>query len=207
MGDCHQSCWLHGWLGAPLTAPSWHNRSMPPSLPNPSTAPRCRACSTSRACCLPPPSLSASQTAWRCSTRWRCSGEWTERSGGGLAGGRWQGCLDAVSMPVTPLSCATPAPIHADTCLPVPWLPCSAVFYRERAAGMYTALPMAVAQGNVEIPYLLLQTVLYRCAGGWFGCAEWVACQALCRPRRVLVAMGALFRPAPRRHTCRPSAD
>uniref|UniRef100_A0A7N1A3M5 ABC transporter domain-containing protein n=2 Tax=Kalanchoe fedtschenkoi TaxID=63787 RepID=A0A7N1A3M5_KALFE len=35
------------------------------------------------------------------------------------------------------------------------------VFYRERAAGMYSALPYAIAQVVVEIPYVLLQTSLY----------------------------------------------
>ncbi|VFQ91364.1 unnamed protein product [Cuscuta campestris] len=35
------------------------------------------------------------------------------------------------------------------------------VFYRERAAGMYSPLPYAAAQGLVEIPYILVQTVLY----------------------------------------------
>lgn len=44
---------------------------------------------------------------------------------------------------------------------------CRNVFYRERAAGMYTALPMAIAQGNVEIPYLLAQTIVYSCIVYW----------------------------------------
>ncbi|KAL8230374.1 hypothetical protein R6Q57_000152 [Mikania cordata] len=35
------------------------------------------------------------------------------------------------------------------------------VFYRERAAGMYSALPYAFAQVLVEIPYILSQTVVY----------------------------------------------
>lgn len=35
------------------------------------------------------------------------------------------------------------------------------VFYRERAAGMYSALPYAAAQGLVEIPYIALQTIVY----------------------------------------------
>lgn len=35
------------------------------------------------------------------------------------------------------------------------------VFYRERAAGLYNALPYALAQGAIEIPYVLLQTMLY----------------------------------------------
>ncbi|KAL8113886.1 hypothetical protein AgCh_020971 [Apium graveolens] len=35
------------------------------------------------------------------------------------------------------------------------------VFYRERAAGMYSALPYAFAQVLVEVPYILFQTVTY----------------------------------------------
>ncbi|XP_071734203.1 pleiotropic drug resistance protein 1-like [Rutidosis leptorrhynchoides] len=35
------------------------------------------------------------------------------------------------------------------------------VFYRERAAGMYSALPYAFAQVLVEIPYILAQTAVY----------------------------------------------
>ncbi|KAI3463305.1 hypothetical protein Pfo_019968 [Paulownia fortunei] len=35
------------------------------------------------------------------------------------------------------------------------------VFYRERAAGMYSALPYAMAQVIVEIPYVLIQTTYY----------------------------------------------
>ncbi|KAA8541752.1 hypothetical protein F0562_022904 [Nyssa sinensis] len=35
------------------------------------------------------------------------------------------------------------------------------VFYRERAAGMYSALPYAMAQVIVEIPYVLVQTAYY----------------------------------------------
>ncbi|KAL3498275.1 hypothetical protein ACH5RR_041007 [Cinchona calisaya] len=35
------------------------------------------------------------------------------------------------------------------------------VFYRERAAGMYSALPYAFGQVAIEIPYNLIQTVIY----------------------------------------------
>ncbi|XP_044484909.1 ABC transporter G family member 36-like [Mangifera indica] len=35
------------------------------------------------------------------------------------------------------------------------------VFYRERAAGMYSALPYALAQVVSEIPYVLIQTIYY----------------------------------------------
>ncbi|KAK9027297.1 hypothetical protein V6N11_067135 [Hibiscus sabdariffa] len=35
------------------------------------------------------------------------------------------------------------------------------VFYRERAAGMYSALPYAFGQVVIELPYVLIQTVIY----------------------------------------------
>ncbi|KAF7830249.1 pleiotropic drug resistance protein 1 [Senna tora] len=35
------------------------------------------------------------------------------------------------------------------------------VFYRERAAGMYSALPYAFGQVAIEIPYILIQTIVY----------------------------------------------
>ncbi|OIW16574.1 hypothetical protein TanjilG_19750 [Lupinus angustifolius] len=35
------------------------------------------------------------------------------------------------------------------------------VFYRERAAGMYSALPYAIAQVIIEIPYCFVQTMLF----------------------------------------------
>ncbi|KAK6145270.1 hypothetical protein DH2020_022090 [Rehmannia glutinosa] len=35
------------------------------------------------------------------------------------------------------------------------------VFYREKAAGMYSPFPFAFAQGLVEIPYILVQTIIY----------------------------------------------
>ena len=35
------------------------------------------------------------------------------------------------------------------------------VFYRERAAGMYKELPFAIAQGIVEIPFLVVQSTIY----------------------------------------------
>ncbi|KAH7846608.1 hypothetical protein Vadar_016014 [Vaccinium darrowii] len=35
------------------------------------------------------------------------------------------------------------------------------VFYRERAAGMYPALPYAFGQVVIEIPYILVQTIIY----------------------------------------------
>lgn len=35
------------------------------------------------------------------------------------------------------------------------------VFYRERAAGMYSALPYAFGQIFIELPYMLVQTLIY----------------------------------------------
>ncbi|XP_021628884.1 pleiotropic drug resistance protein 1 isoform X2 [Manihot esculenta] len=35
------------------------------------------------------------------------------------------------------------------------------VFYREKAAGMYSAMPYAYAQALIEIPYIFVQTVVY----------------------------------------------
>ncbi|KAL6208156.1 hypothetical protein ACLB2K_019107 [Fragaria x ananassa] len=35
------------------------------------------------------------------------------------------------------------------------------VFYRERAAGMYSALPYALGQLGIELPYTLIQTIIY----------------------------------------------
>ncbi|KAI9106703.1 hypothetical protein K1719_022231 [Acacia pycnantha] len=35
------------------------------------------------------------------------------------------------------------------------------VFYREKAAGMYSALPYALAQVMIELPHILIQTVIY----------------------------------------------
>lgn len=35
------------------------------------------------------------------------------------------------------------------------------VFYRERAAGMYSALPYAFAQMAIELPYILIQSLMY----------------------------------------------
>ncbi|KAL6980163.1 transcription factor [Sarracenia purpurea var. burkii] len=35
------------------------------------------------------------------------------------------------------------------------------VFYRERAAGMYSALPYAFGQVMIELPYIFVQTILY----------------------------------------------
>ena len=39
------------------------------------------------------------------------------------------------------------------------------VMYRERAAGMYNELPFALAQCVIEIPYNLIQAILFSCIG------------------------------------------
>ena len=41
------------------------------------------------------------------------------------------------------------------------------VLYREQAAGMYTAMPFALAQCCVEIPWNLLQSILFSCISYW----------------------------------------
>ncbi|WOL13083.1 ABC transporter G family member 45 [Canna indica] len=35
------------------------------------------------------------------------------------------------------------------------------VFYRERAAGMYSSMPYAIAQVAIEVPYIILQTLIF----------------------------------------------
>ena len=42
-------------------------------------------------------------------------------------------------------------------------MPCCLVqvYYRERAAGMYSAVPFGLAQSIVEEPFLIVQTVIY----------------------------------------------
>ncbi|KAA8541751.1 hypothetical protein F0562_022903 [Nyssa sinensis] len=47
------------------------------------------------------------------------------------------------------------------------------VFYRERAAGMYSALPYAMAQVLVELPYVFLQTTYYSLIVYALVCFEW----------------------------------
>ena len=41
------------------------------------------------------------------------------------------------------------------------------VFYRERAAAMYTAGPLSLAQGLVELPYLAAQALIMICVAYW----------------------------------------
>ncbi|KAJ6793163.1 putative ABC transporter G family member 31 [Iris pallida] len=47
------------------------------------------------------------------------------------------------------------------------------VSYRERAAGMYSALPYAFAQVSIELPYVLFQTVIYGIIFYSMGSFEW----------------------------------
>ncbi|KAL1814400.1 hypothetical protein ACET3Z_016974 [Daucus carota] len=49
------------------------------------------------------------------------------------------------------------------------------VFYRERAAGMYSAIPYALSQVFVEIPYVLVQTIYYTLIVYAMVCFEWTA--------------------------------
>lgn len=41
------------------------------------------------------------------------------------------------------------------------------VFYREKAAGMYRVLPYAAAMQLVEVPYLIIQAVVYSAIVYW----------------------------------------
>ncbi|XP_015580484.2 pleiotropic drug resistance protein 1 isoform X2 [Ricinus communis] len=49
------------------------------------------------------------------------------------------------------------------------------VFYRERAAGMYSALPYAFAQVGIEIPYVFVQAVVYGAIAYAMMGFEWTA--------------------------------
>lgn len=56
------------------------------------------------------------------------------------------------------------------------------VYHRERAAGMYAAMPYALAQGDVEIPYLVVQTLLWSIITYWmfgFEASAGIDCSAL----------------------------
>ena len=44
---------------------------------------------------------------------------------------------------------------------------CSTVFYRERAAGMYTSVPYSLAELLVEIPFIFIQAVIYSLTVYW----------------------------------------
>ncbi|KAK8595090.1 hypothetical protein V6N13_015999 [Hibiscus sabdariffa] len=47
------------------------------------------------------------------------------------------------------------------------------VFYRERAAGMYSAMPYAIAQVLIEIPYIFVQAAMYGLIVHCFLCILW----------------------------------
>nr|XP_017238923.1 PREDICTED: ABC transporter G family member 42-like [Daucus carota subsp. sativus] len=49
------------------------------------------------------------------------------------------------------------------------------VFYRARAAGMYSAIPYALSQVFVEIAYVLVQTIYYTLIVYAMVCFEWTA--------------------------------
>ncbi|GAB4850125.1 transcription factor [Ancistrocladus abbreviatus] len=49
---------------------------------------------------------------------------------------------------------------NANSTLPVVGIE-RTVFYRERAAGMYSALPYAFAQALIEVPYIFIQAIVY----------------------------------------------
>ncbi|KAF8027596.1 hypothetical protein BT93_E0489 [Corymbia citriodora subsp. variegata] len=53
------------------------------------------------------------------------------------------------------------------------------MFYRERAAGMYSALPYAMAQVICELPYVLFQTTYYTVIVYSMVCFEWTAAKFL----------------------------
>ncbi|KAK1265447.1 Pleiotropic drug resistance protein 3 [Acorus gramineus] len=54
------------------------------------------------------------------------------------------------------------------------------VFYREKAAGMYSALPYAFAQVAIEIPYVLFQTLIYGVIVYSMINFQWTAVKFLC---------------------------
>eukprot|EP01018_Ginkgo_biloba_P004062 Gb_34645 [translate_table: standard] len=53
------------------------------------------------------------------------------------------------------------------------------VFYRERAAGMYSALPYALAQVLIEFPYVLIQTLIYGVLFYSMASFEWKAAKVI----------------------------
>ncbi|KAG0454790.1 hypothetical protein HPP92_024082 [Vanilla planifolia] len=55
------------------------------------------------------------------------------------------------------------------------------VFYRERAAGMYSALPYAFGQVAVEIPYIFVQAIIYGIIVYAMIGFEWTATKFFCR--------------------------
>ncbi|GLJ25062.1 hypothetical protein SUGI_0479520 [Cryptomeria japonica] len=64
------------------------------------------------------------------------------------------------------------------TVQPVAWLE-RMVFYRERAAGMYSALPYALAQVTIEIPHVFTQALLYSSVVYSMAAFEWTVVKFL----------------------------
>ncbi|CAN6901667.1 unnamed protein product [Brassica oleracea var. botrytis] len=54
------------------------------------------------------------------------------------------------------------------------------VFYREQAAGMYSAMPYAFAQVFIEMPYVLVQAVVYGLVVYAMIGFEWTAAKFFC---------------------------
>nr|GEV68171.1 ABC transporter G family member 32 [Tanacetum cinerariifolium] len=54
------------------------------------------------------------------------------------------------------------------------------VSYRERAAGMYSALPFAFAQGAIEFPYVLAQALIYSTIFYSLAAFEWTTWKFIC---------------------------
>ncbi|CAN6466471.1 unnamed protein product [Victoria cruziana] len=50
--------------------------------------------------------------------------------------------------------------VNCSSVQPIVWLERS-VFYRERSSGMYSAMPYAIAQVAAEIPYIIVQVILF----------------------------------------------
>ncbi len=44
---------------------------------------------------------------------------------------------------------------------------CRGVFYRERAAGIYSVGPYVLAEFLVELPYIIIQSVIYSLIVYW----------------------------------------
>ncbi|KAL5975200.1 hypothetical protein ACLOJK_031879 [Asimina triloba] len=60
------------------------------------------------------------------------------------------------------------------------------VSYRERAAGMYSALPFAFAQVAIELPYVFVQTLIYGSVFYFMASFEWAVEKFICSPRLCL---------------------
>ncbi|WJX16310.1 transcription factor [Trifolium repens] len=67
------------------------------------------------------------------------------------------------------------------------------VFYRERAAGMYSALPYAIAQVIIELPHILVQTLVYGIIVYSMMGLEWTTSKFLCPNPHVAAIMSSAF--------------